>query len=63
MVVQNMLRIIRSVNANANDSHIDSHMHYGVDRSDFLGSEASKSEFFSYQSGYNLVKFIRSSRP
>ena len=44
MVVQNMLRIIRA--ANANDSHMDSRMHYGIDRSDFLGSEASKSEFF-----------------
>ncbi len=46
MGVQNMLRIIRSVNANANDSHIDSHMHNGIDRHDFLGGEASKSEFF-----------------
>ena len=45
MVVQNMLRIIRAVNANANDSHIDSRMHNGVDRRDFLGSEASKSGF------------------
>ena len=62
MVMQNMLRIIRVANANANDSHIDSHMHNGIDRHDFLGGEASKSEFFLDQSGYNLVKFIRSSR-
>ena len=51
MVAQNMLRIIRATNANANDSHIDSHIYYGIDRNDFLGSEASKSKFFSYQSG------------
>ena len=48
MVAQNMLRIIRAVNANANDSHIDLHIYYGIDRSDFLGNEVSKSEFFSY---------------
>ena len=46
MVMQNMQRIIRALNANANDSHIDSHMHNGIDRRDFLGSEESKSEFF-----------------
>lgn len=38
-VCHNMDRIIRNVNANANDSHVDYHMHFGIDDDDYRGNE------------------------